>query len=61
MSELFISKLISSVIQVLLFAFIPFVWFITSKNKQSFTSWLGLIGINKEKRGSAFIEVPPVK
>ena len=38
-----VNKIISSVMQILLFALIPFVWWlITARNKESFLSWIGL-------------------
>ncbi len=40
--ELFINKLISGIIQVLLFSFIPFiVWIIFYRKKENFFHWLG--------------------
>ncbi len=38
-----VSKILSSVIQILLFALIPFLWwFLTARKKQSFNNWIGL-------------------
>lgn len=40
---MFVNKIISSVMQILIFALIPFVWWlITARNKESFLSWIGL-------------------
>ncbi len=47
----FITELISSVIQVLLFSLIPFiVWLITARKKQSFFSWLGFKKVTSNKK-----------
>lgn len=41
--NLLISKLISSILQIIIFAFIPFVWWlITAKKKESFFTWIGI-------------------
>ena len=41
--NLIISKLISSVIQIILFTIIPFIWwFITARKECSFLKWIGL-------------------
>ena len=38
-----ISELINSIIQILLFTFIPFIWWlITARKKENFFSWIGL-------------------
>ena len=40
---LFINKVISSALQIVLLAIIPFVWwFITARKKEKFTKWIGL-------------------
>lgn len=49
---LFISKLFSSVLEIIVFAFVPFVWWlITARKKESFTKWIGLKGIDKKECG----------
>lgn len=41
--NLLISKVISSVIQIILFAMIPFIWWIVSARKEcGFFTWIGL-------------------
>lgn len=40
---LFVNKLISSIVQIILFALIPFIWWLVSARKrQPFPQWLGL-------------------
>ena len=47
-----ISMLTGSIIQVAIFAFIPFIWWlITARKKMNFFSWIGLKKIDKENRG----------
>ena len=46
--NLFINKVISSILQIILFAIIPFIWWcITARKQQSFTKWIGLKKIVK--------------
>lgn len=41
--NLFINKVISSILQIILFAIIPFIWWcITARKQQSFPKWIGL-------------------
>lgn len=41
--NLFISKIVSSIVQIILFAIIPFIWWLaTARKKQKFTEWIGL-------------------
>lgn len=41
--ELLVAKIVSSMVQVLLFTVIPFVWWLcTARKKQGFAQWLGL-------------------
>lgn len=41
--ELLMKKIVSSMVQVILFTVIPFVWWlITARKKQKFTEWIGL-------------------
>ncbi len=41
--ELFISKIISSVVEIVLFAAIPFIWWlVTARKEQKFGQWIGL-------------------
>lgn len=51
-----ISMLTGSIIQVAIFAFIPFIWWlITARKKMNFFSWIGLKKIDKENRGKTTI------
>ena len=44
--KLFLSKVISSILQILLFSVIPFIWWlITARKQQKFTEWIGLKNI----------------
>lgn len=49
-----VSKIISSIIEIVLISFIPFIWWlITAKNKESFLNWIGLKRIdNKNKKST---------
>ena len=41
--ELFINKIISSMVQIVLFTVIPFIWWlVTARKKKKFHSWIGL-------------------
>ncbi len=41
--DLFVSKLISSAVQIVLFSALPFVWWLlTARKKESFSRWIGL-------------------
>ena len=41
--ELFISKIISSVVEIVLFSVIPFIWWLlTARKKQKFAEWIGI-------------------
>lgn len=41
--DLFVNKMMSSIVQIILFAAIPFIWWcITARKKQSFWNWIGL-------------------
>ena len=49
--NLLISKILSSVLQIILFGIIPFVWwFITARKHQKFTEWIGLKKIQGDKK-----------
>lgn len=49
--NLFINKVISSILQIILFAIIPFIWwFITARKQQSFPKWIGLKKIEGGKK-----------
>jgi membrane protease YdiL (CAAX protease family) len=50
--ELLISKAVSSVIQIILFSLIPFIWWlITARKKMNFFRWIGL----KKTAGTSFL------
>lgn len=52
--SLFISKIISSIIEIMLFALIPFIWWlVTAKKKMPFLQWIGLKKVEKENRAGA--------
>ncbi len=56
--NLFINKIISSVVQIILFAVIPFVWWlITARKQQKFTEWIGFKKISGGKRTAAAIVI----
>jgi membrane protease YdiL (CAAX protease family) len=41
--ELLVNKLISSLVQIIIFSVIPFIWWlITARKKQKFNEWIGL-------------------
>lgn len=53
---LFINKVVSSVLQIVLFAIIPFVWWlITARKKEKFSHWIGLKKIEGGKKTAAAI------
>lgn len=48
---LFVNKILGSIIQIILFAIIPFVWWmVTARKKQSFIEWIGLKKIDGGKK-----------
>ncbi len=56
--NLFINKIVSSILQIILFAIIPFIWwYVTARRQQKFTQWIGLKKIegNKKKTLTAVI------
>lgn len=56
--NLFINKTVSSILQIILFAIIPFIWwYVTARKQQKFTQWIGLKRIegNKKKTLTAVI------
>ena len=49
--DLFINKIASSILQIILFAIIPFIWWIvTARKQQKFTEWIGLKKIEVGKK-----------
>lgn len=54
--ELLVNKLISSILQILLFAAIPFIWWAVSSRRQtSFWNWIGLKKIGEVKGKSLYV------
>ena len=46
-----ISKIVSGILQIVLFSVIPFVWwFITARKHEKFSSWIGLKRIDGGKK-----------
>ncbi|MBQ6944177.1 MAG: CPBP family intramembrane metalloprotease [Ruminococcus sp.] len=49
--NLFISKVVSSIVQIILFAIIPFIWWLaTARKQQKFVEWIGLKKIEGGKK-----------
>lgn len=49
--NLFISKVVSSIVQIILFAIIPFIWWLaTERKQQKFAEWIGLKKIKGGKK-----------
>ena len=49
--NLFINKIISSILQIILFSIIPFIWWLaTARKKQKFAEWIGLKKIDGGKK-----------
>ena len=56
--ELFTQYIISSVIQIILFSLIPFIWWvITARKKCSFFEWIGLKKTGNAKKNKTFLFV----
>ncbi|MCR4946449.1 MAG: CPBP family intramembrane metalloprotease [Lachnospiraceae bacterium] len=54
--SLFISKLISSTIQIILFSLIPFIWWLVkARKKENFFHWIGLKGIEDLKKNKTYL------
>ena len=54
--NLFVSKIINSIIEIIVFGFIPFLWwFITARKACSFFQWIGLKPVDKDKRKPTLI------
>lgn len=59
--ELLINKIIGSIMQIILFALIPFVcWLVTARKKQKFTEWIGLKKIEWGKKTALSIVIVSV-
>lgn len=49
--NLFVNKIVNSIVQIILFGIVPFIWwFITARKKQKFTEWIGLKKIEDGKK-----------
>ena len=49
--NLFINKIVSSILQIILLAIVPFIWwFVTARKYQKFLQWIGLKKIDGGKR-----------
>lgn len=49
--NLFINKTVSSILQIILFAIIPFIWwFATARKQQKFSQWIGLKKVDGGKK-----------
>lgn len=49
--NLFINKIVSSILQIILFAIIPFIWWlVTARKQQKFSQWIGLKKIEGGKK-----------
>lgn len=54
--EILVNKIVSSVVQLLLFACIPFLWWlITARKRIGFFQWIGFVFVNKENRKSSLL------
>lgn len=54
--SLFISEVLSSIVQLILFALIPFIWWlVTARKRLGFFQWIGLKWSNKEKPIKMFL------
>lgn len=48
--ELLVSKLISSILEIIVLSLVPFIWWlITARKKENFFSWIGLKKIDSDK------------
>ena len=58
MSVMLVNKIISSVMQIILFSLIPLIWWlITARKKESFFKWIGLKKIEKENKKSSVVNM----
>lgn len=56
MNVILINKIISSIIQIILFSLIPFIWWlVTARKKESFFEWIGLKKIDKGNKKNSII------
>lgn len=51
-----VSKIISSIVEIVLISLIPFIWWIaTAKQKENFFKWIGIKGIEKKNKKTTLI------
>ena len=51
-----VSKIISSIVEIVLISLIPFIWWIaTAKQKENFFKWIGIKGIEKKNKKATLI------
>ena len=56
MVVILINKIISSIMQIILFSFIPLIWWLViDRKKESFLKWIGLKKIKKESKKKLII------
>ncbi len=49
--QLFLSKIVSSILQIIIFTIVPFLWwFVTARKQQKFVQWIGLKKPEFDKR-----------
>lgn len=49
--QLFLSKIVSSILQIIIFTIVPFLWwFVTARKQQKFAQWIGLKKPELDKR-----------
>lgn len=54
--NLFINKLVSSIIQIIMFTLIPFIWWlVTARKKENFFSWIGLKKATSDKKTELWV------
>lgn len=53
-----VNKIISSIIEIILISFFPFIWWlISAKKKESFFNWIGLKKIDNKNKKSTLINI----
>lgn len=58
MGVILINKIISSIMQIILFSLIPLIWWLlTARKKEPFLKWIGLKKIQKENKKSSIISM----
>jgi membrane protease YdiL (CAAX protease family) len=58
MGVILINKIISSIMQIILFSLFPLIWWlVTTRKKETFLGWVGLKKIKKENKKSSIISM----